>query len=510
MNSAERLGEGDYPLLDGAAPLAGLAGPTSQVLVKRPEAQWEAHISEHPTDPAMDSIKSRRGFRTVLRNRFFLRLWVAQLISQSIMNAANYGLITLVALQTNSVLGTAFAIVAFALPAALFGAPAGVLVDRFDRRSVLWLSNALRAIASLGFVISLLVDSRAFIPVLLLSFFMSTIGQFFAPAEGAAIPVLVHPEELMNALALFNITFTLAQALGLLVLGPAIVVFVHPICLGTCSAGSSTETLFLVVALLYVACVLLILSIPGSRLKMRRSAPGAKAEGEGRQLRSIWAGIVESWHFIGRDRRMVYAVFQLCLGGTVIAIVAAIAPKFVNVFFNRPPAYAALVFFPAGIGLVIGSALVPEVAKRLRYARTVATGIITLGVCAVLLPLVRALAETTLGRGWWESWLYLGIAMFLIFLVGVALDLINVPAQTLVQERSPDWVKGRVLALQGMVLNAVTVPAVLLVGVLADRLTLPATLELVAIAIVIGGLPSVYFAARWRSGDAGGGGSRLV
>src|SRR5258708_21873317 len=207
---------------------------------------------------------------------------------------------------------------------------------------------------------------------------------------------------------------------------------------------------------------------------------------------------------------MVHAVFQLCLGGTVIAIVADVSPQSVLVSFNRPPAYAALVFFPAGIGLVIGSALVPEVARRLRYARTVATGIITLGVCAVLLPLVRSLAGTTLGGDWWESWLYLGIAMFLIFLVGVALDLINVPAQTLVQERSPDWVKGRVLALQGMVLNAVTVPAVLLVGVLADRFGLPAALELVAIAIVIGGLPSVYFAARWHSSDADRRGSRLL
>src|SRR5258708_30065836 len=120
MNSAEPLGEGDYPLLDGAAPLAGLSGPTSQVLPKRPDALWEAHISEHATDPTMESIKSRRGFRTGLRNRYFLRLWVAQLISQTIMNAANYGLITLVAYQTNSVLGPAFPIVAFALPAALF------------------------------------------------------------------------------------------------------------------------------------------------------------------------------------------------------------------------------------------------------------------------------------------------------------------------------------------------------------------------------------------------------
>ncbi len=499
MSSVERLGDAEYPLRDNSDALVGLPASNSQVLTRRPESPWEAQVSDRATDPHREVVNGGRGFRSVLRNPLFLRLWLAQLISQTINNAANYGLIILVAQQTNSNVGSALAIVAFALPAALFAAPAGVLVDRFDRRTVLWISNALRALAGFGFVVSLIIDSQAFVPVLLLSFFMSTVAQFFSPAEGAAIPALVYPQELMNALALFNITFTLAQALGLVILGPVIIIFVGPICLGTCGVGPTftrTETLFLIVALLYVVCTLLILSIPSDRLKIRRSPGAERAVPRDLQLRGIWLGIVESWHFVRRDRRMVQAVVQLCLGGTVIAIVAAISPHFVEVFFNRPQKYAALVFFPAGIGLVLGSALVPSASQRLRYARTVATGIITLGICAVLLPFVREIAETLAGPGWWESWIYLGIAMFLIFLVGISLDLINVPAQTLIQERSPDWMKGRVLALQGMVLNAVTVPAVLLVATLADRFSLPFALEAVAIAIVVAGLPSVYFATR--------------
>ena len=53
------------------------------------------------------------------------------------MNAANYGLITLIATETRSLTATAGAIVAFSLPALLIGAPAGVMVDRLDRRGVL-------------------------------------------------------------------------------------------------------------------------------------------------------------------------------------------------------------------------------------------------------------------------------------------------------------------------------------------------------------------------------------
>jgi len=342
----------------------------------------------------------------------------------------------------------------------------------------------------------------------LLSFFMATVGQFFAPAEGAAIPSLVHSDELINALALFNITFTMAQALGLIILGPAIIVFSQPIQIGSGQLGlriTPIETLFILVGLLYIVCVLLILSLPQQRLKTRRR-PSQSTPPTGHQFHTIWESITESGRFILHDRRLVHAVFQLCLGGTVIAIVATVAPTFVRVFFNLTPDYAALVFFPAGVGLVIGSALVPEVARRLHYARTVSTGIIMLGICAVLLPLTRFVAISALcGKrdlatedlavqclAWSNSSLYWAVALFLIFLVGVALDLVNVPAQTLVQERSPDYIKGRVLALQGMVLNAVTVPAVLSIGVIADRFTLPVALETLAIIIVAAGLGSVH------------------
>ena len=91
------------------------------------------------------------GFRTVLGNRFFLRLWLAQVISQTIMNAANYGVIILVTKQVESFTATGGAIVAFSLPALIFAAPAGVMVDYLDRRLVLWLSNVLRAGAAILF-----------------------------------------------------------------------------------------------------------------------------------------------------------------------------------------------------------------------------------------------------------------------------------------------------------------------------------------------------------------------
>jgi MFS family permease len=459
-------------------------------------------LNGHAAEPSRGAglhtpVVGTRGFRTVLRNRYFLRLWVAQLVSQTIMNASNYGLIILVAEKSHSYAATSGAIIAFSLPAALFGAPAGVIVDRFDRRVVLWVSNVLRALLTVGYIVSLFVDPTAIIPIYLLSFCIAMIGQFFAPAEGAAIPLLVHPEELINALALFNITFTMAQALGLIALGPLILLVMPQITLGTPQHELTLmpiHSLFLLVALLYICCALLILSIPVARLRFQRP-PGQHRLVEGEQLRGIWTGIVECWHFIRRDGRLLTAVLQLCLGGTVIAVVAVIAPNFVVDFFHRSQDEAFLVFIPAGIGLVLGSAFTPSVVRRLRYIRTVAVGVVTIALCAALLTLLRAVAQATTEH-WWNAGWYLTSAIALTFCVGVALDFINVPAQTVMQERSPDWIKGRVLAVQGMVLNAITVPSVFLMGLAADFFGIARAMDILAVAIAVTGLTSVYLYAR--------------
>ncbi|HEV2653876.1 MAG TPA: hypothetical protein VGT82_02920, partial [Ktedonobacteraceae bacterium] len=77
------------------------------------------------------------SFRPILRNRNFVLLWSAQLVSQIVLNAANYGVIVLVNQITHSnVFMAGLAIIAFTLPAVPFSAIAGVLVDRQNKRRV--------------------------------------------------------------------------------------------------------------------------------------------------------------------------------------------------------------------------------------------------------------------------------------------------------------------------------------------------------------------------------------
>src|SRR5438045_7641989 len=105
----------------------------------------------------MSLTNQQGGFLTLLKKRNFLLLWLAQLISMTILFASNYALLVLIEEVTGSTTLVGLVIIAFSLPALLLGAPAGVYVDRLNKRRVLWGSNCLRAIATFAFVILLLL-----------------------------------------------------------------------------------------------------------------------------------------------------------------------------------------------------------------------------------------------------------------------------------------------------------------------------------------------------------------
>src|SRR5947199_1442884 len=222
-------------------------------------------------EPAPASAKQGgTSFRRVLKNRNFVFLWLAQLISLTILNAANFGIIVLVNDITHSVVMAGVAIIAFTLPAVPFSAVAGVVVDRLDKRLVLWVSNILRMATMFLLVVSLLINRADLWPLYVLTFVTSLIGQFFIPAEGSSIPLLVGERDLMPALSLVNISLTLSQAIGFLLLGrlaatlfPPFALHLGPLTLTV----QSIDMLFVGVAFFYLVCAVLILCIPASAFK---------------------------------------------------------------------------------------------------------------------------------------------------------------------------------------------------------------------------------------------------
>ena len=269
------------------------------------------------------------SFRRVLRNRSFLLLWLAQLLSQIVFNAANYGVIAIVTAVTHSTVMVGFAIVSFTLPAVPFSLLAGVYVDHLDKRFVLWVSNALRAVSTALIVFALLWNPHTVLPIYFLTFFISLVTQFFTPAEASAIPLLVSKKDLAPALSLFNITLTIAQALGFLVLGGLITALFPPFSL---SLGFiqlqvlSFDMLFVIVTFFYVICTLLILAIPKRALDQKQSDEPDLFKSLGKQTWEIIRHEVrEAWSYVRSNRQLLLALLRVSFVSILLLVIGELA-----------------------------------------------------------------------------------------------------------------------------------------------------------------------------------------
>src|SRR5216684_926020 len=157
--------------------------------------------------------------RGVLFNRAFLALWGAQILSQVAANATTFALIVLVGEITKSNTSSSILILLAILPAVLFGIFAGVVVDRTDRKRVLVVTNAFRALA----VLPLLVIGESVTTAYIVNFLVAAITVFFVPAESATIPAIVRKRDLLVANSLFTFTFNGAFLVGFIILAPVVV-----------------------------------------------------------------------------------------------------------------------------------------------------------------------------------------------------------------------------------------------------------------------------------------------
>ncbi|MDQ2905205.1 MAG: MFS transporter [Chloroflexota bacterium] len=489
----------------------------------------------------MDTSLKGLAVLRVLRHPALFRLWLAQVIYLSVQFTASYAMIVLITNETHSAIMVGLVIIALSLPLVLFGAPAGALVDRMDRRAVLWISNAVRAVATALFVVALLLFPHQFLFIYVLAFFFSLVGLFFSPAEGAIIPTLVSEDELLPALSLYNLTLNLSQAVGLLLLGPLALTllptFVVPVG-GQHIAFAPVESLFIGVTVLYLIATALTASLPRTPVAARagkqraevavtgadamvearanadqeedddqialvaESVPLGKVEkptGEVEDPVGNWQRMIvdltDGWRLVRRDGVLLDALFQSCFGGLIMLTIAELATIFVQKLLNLPTSDTALIFAPAGVGLLVGSLLVPAAVARIGSTRTMVAGMLGTAVGLGLIPIAQMFANTI---HWAGTIPFLLVIAVLTAMVGFSLDFVIVPAQTLMQKHSPNEMRGRVLALYQALFNGGAIPVMLFMGGFADLLGIVPVIFFISVASIAAAIATILRALSRR------------
>lgn len=411
-------------------------------------------MSGHPETPSVDA---HGRFIDVLQNRAFLRLWIVQAFSQTAQNMTNFSLLILVRAiidryqieQANTAIG--LTVLAFSVPAILFSPFAGVVVDRSNKRTVLIVTNALRGIAVIGFVLM----QPTWRPLLALTvlyaitFASGTVGQFFGPALGSTIPLLVPPKDNLNANALFNLTYTASQIAGFAALGPLLIkiIGVHDVLLGIIG--------------MFVLSTVLSVSIP--------STPAARALGpELGSAKRVLNEMREGVLYILRSPILMKAIAYLSLATASYLVIAVLGPGFVTTVLRLERQDIAYLVAPAGGGIIFGALFVGRLADRRGAEWTIDTGLTSGGAILVMLALLPAFASRTWEHAGQVATVTVVLEGVLAFLLGLANTLVLVPSQSLLQSASSEHIRARVYATFFTISNSVAFLPIIFAGALAD------------------------------------------
>ncbi len=142
----------------------------------------------------------------------FRYLWLSQVISLTGDWFNTIATVILVNRYTDSGLAVGALFIARAIPPFLFGPLGGVAADRFSRKQILVMTNLLRMVIVLGFL--LVTDESRVWLLYVLTIAQFTVSAFFEPAYAAILPNLVDADDLITANTLGSVTWSAMLTLG--------------------------------------------------------------------------------------------------------------------------------------------------------------------------------------------------------------------------------------------------------------------------------------------------------
>ena len=421
--------------------------------------------------PHLDEIVDSRAL--LLQPRFGT-LWLTQGLAQTAQNAILFTLLILVLQLTGSSAASSVLVLSFILPSIFMGVFVAVLLDRFRKGTILVVTNLVRA----GACVLYLFFNDDVLAIYAISLVFSTSGLFFNPAVVSLIPSFVSRERLVNANSLYNFTLTGSQLAGMVFLAPVILKLADERVMFVVAGG-----LFTVAAGL---AVWLDTLRDGQEIELPRGA--------------MFGGIPEEfrkgWRALTSDRASALALAQLTMSSTLVLLFAIMIPRYMEDVLNVSPDNAALIFAPAGVGALVGLRFIPWFS-RWGKNRVVVMGLVGVAISLVLLASVRGLAEimeTTPGPLNPGRFLGLSLLQTLTMLfaapMGFSYALLNAPAQTVLHERAPPEMRGRIFATQVVSANFVSLLPLLVVGAVTDFVGITAVLVGVAAFLLLFALVS--------------------
>ncbi|MFN8420267.1 MAG: MFS transporter [Anaerolineae bacterium] len=373
-------------------------------------------------------------------NPDYFRLWIAQAVS---LLGDWFNTLVLSALVSNLTDGSGLAISVMLLcrfvPPLIVGPFAGVLIDRFNRKNLLILSDVLRVFIVLGFLLIHTRDSLWLLYVLtVLQFGVSTI---FEPGRSALLPAVVHADDITAANVIGTMTWS-----AMLAAGGA---------LGAVVAGAfGTSTALIFDAASFAVSALLIASVqPRFAAQLNHHESDSKAKSDGKQ-----PNIMDGLRYV-RAHPSVLIALLIKPGGVVGSMDTLIIIYATSLFVvgDKGAGSLGILWALFGVGSVLGFPLFSRLNKD-GSIRTMRRLII--------------LAYGFLTAGWFifgaaQSLWIAGLGLFVRAIGG---NVYWTYSTVILQKSSPDDYLGRIFSLDWIGWQASLVISIIITGFLLEQL----------------------------------------
>jgi MFS family permease len=335
------------------------------------------------------------------------------------------------------------------VPAVLLTPWAGVLADRLPRRGILLVTQTVMMIAAFGLWMMYLADVLTPWRIVGMGLVTGTATGFQTSAWQSFIPSLVPPEDMLDAVRLNSVQFTVARFVGPALAGAVLAAF------GTGAAIFLNAATF--------PLVIVVLAVVPVRV-------GSQPDRHERVVRALVEGIRYVWGHAPVRLAVVLAFVSSAGGQSLQYVASAIAAQ----VYDRPSTANAGLLTALGLGALVASVAATVIGGRVARSRQVSVALVLYTASAALLALSTRYE----------------VGLIAYFVGGLAHLTMAVALNTLVQAEVPDAMRGRAVSSYLLGILAGIPLGSLVIGRLGDAIGLRPVLlaDALLFAVMLSGL----------------------
>lgn len=428
------------------------------------------------------------NFTEVIKNKHFKTLWTNQILLQLSYNILNFTLLIWVFRLTGSNIAVSALMLATYLPGVLFGIISGIIADRADKRRIVLFTDLTLAMLFLVFLFS----KTIFVPLLINTFLVNSLVQFFMPSESSAIPTLVDKKHMFLANSLFSLTLYGSIIVGFTLGGPIYRFF-------------GINTIFLLGAILLTLAYLLSHNLPAIPASISSDQVNHPLDPK------TWKWLFnltieetkETVAFMRGRISVIAAIGLLSTIQGIIGVLAVVLPSYMErVLRIHATDSSYIVMFPLGLGMVMGAYLVGKFFHNRPRRSLVIPSIIGAGLVFLIIgslpTFVQLLGSRELPLRVYHLRPFSLVpslsAMFSAsaFLLGLFTVSIVIPSQTVLQENTNDKNRGKIFAVLSVFMTSFAAIPVFLTGILSDIFGVTPVFFSLGIAVLFLGILALY------------------